>query len=74
MKYFFKNLGENIKYYRETKGKTINEIANITGIRKEYLLKIEKGKAYGMTSTHLFLIAEALAVKPHVLVDFVYEE
>lgn len=65
----FKILGENIKSVRLAKNITIKILSERTGIRAEYIRKIENGKAYGITLTkHVFYIAKALNVKPSELV------
>ena len=60
----FIQLGQNIKTMREEKKITIQEISEKTGIRVEYLKKIENGTAYGiLIDKHLSRIANALRVK-----------
>ena len=60
----FIQLGQNIKTMREEKKITIQEISEKTGIRVEYLKKIENGTAYGiLIDKHLSKIANALRVK-----------
>ena len=50
-------LGQNIKNKRENRQITIKQLSKITGIRKEYLKKIELGTAYGvMMEKHLLKI------------------
>lgn len=64
-------LGEIIKKFREEKGMTINELAEKTGIRKEYIRKIEQGKAYGvLIEKHLLRIAKSLNIKLSELLKF----
>jgi len=66
-----RKLGKNVKKFREEKGMTINELAEKTGLRKEYLKKIEEGKAYGvLLEKHLLKIAKGLNVKLSVLLNF----
>lgn len=67
----FKQLGLHIKKLREERGISIKEISDKTGIRKEYLEKIEQGNAYGvMLNTHLVKIAKELKVKLSELFDY----
>lgn len=61
-----KNIGENIQNCREAKGLTLKEVSEKTGIRKQYLKRIEKGEAPRITTT-IYLIAVALKVYPHEL-------
>ena len=50
---------------------SIGELHEKTGIRKEYLKKIEEGTAYEvMIERHLYKIAKALKIKLYVLLDF----
>ncbi|MCM1003119.1 MAG: helix-turn-helix transcriptional regulator [Candidatus Gastranaerophilales bacterium] len=64
----FKILGQNIKYIRELKEISLEQVSQKTGIRLQYLKRIENGEAYGVTTTQIFVIAEALNVYPHELV------
>lgn len=59
---FFVNLGKRISSLRRMKGLSVEEVAYKTGIRKSYLQQIEKGKAFGITTSHLFKIASVLNV------------
>lgn len=63
-----KILGQNIKDNREKRGMTLEEVSQKTDIRLSYLKKIENGKAVGVSTMHVFMIAEALDVMPHILV------
>ena len=66
-----KKLGSHIKNLREIKKLTVQNISKITGIRAEYIKKIESGKAYGvLIDKHLLKIAKALNVKMSELFDF----
>ena len=57
-------LGLHIKNLREERNLTIKDIALKTGIRAQYLKKIENGTAYGVRiEKHLYKIAEALSIK-----------
>ena len=64
-----KILGENIQRIRLQKNLSLNEISIKTKISKEYLKKIENGLAKRVNMHHLFIIAEALSIKPHKLVE-----
>lgn len=73
IKPILKCLGIHIKNLREEKNITIKELSKKTGIRKEYLVKIERGTAYGvMLNRHLVKIANALNIKLYDLfvIDF----
>ncbi len=63
-----KLFGENVQRIRLEKGISIKELSEKTGIREKYLKRIEKGEALGLTTLHVFILAEALLVKPHLLV------
>lgn len=67
----FKKLGLNIKKIRESKGMTISELSEKSGLRKEYLLKIEQGNAYGIQiEKHLVKIAKGLNINFSELFDY----
>ena len=67
----FIKLGKHIKNLREERNLTIKDVSIKTGIRAEYLSKIEQGKAYGVRmETHLLRIAKTLKVKMSELLDF----
>lgn len=68
-KAFLEKLGKRIKYYRELKGITINQMSERTGIRKEYLRKIEDGKAPGAMTSQIVRIALVLDVRMQQLVE-----
>ncbi len=68
-KLFFEFIGARIKYYREKCGLTIDELALKSGLRKQYVEKIESGKAYGLSTTKFFKIAEALQTTASILVN-----
>ena len=44
-----KRFGANITAFRQERGFTIKEFSKVTGIKEEYLKKIEIGKAPGLT-------------------------
>lgn len=56
-KYKFKQLGTNIKKLREKYNLSLEELSIKTGIRKQYLQKIEDGIAYGFKISHLEKLA-----------------
>ncbi|MBR6163227.1 helix-turn-helix domain-containing protein [bacterium] len=67
----FKKLGIHIKEIRESKKVTISELSKKTCIRKEYLLKIEQGNAYGVQiEKHLVKIAKGLNITLSQLFDY----
>ena len=63
-----KILGNNVQKIRISKNISIKEMSEKTGIREKYLKKIEKGEAIGITTSKIFLIADALSVKVSLLV------
>ena len=63
-----KILGKNIQKIRISKNISIKEMSEKTGIREKYLKKIEKGEAIGITTSKIFLIADALSVKVSLLI------
>jgi len=67
----FKKLGLQIKKLREERTITLKDLSAKTNIRKEYLQKIENGKAYGvLIDKHLLKIAIALKVHFAQLFDY----
>ena len=62
-------LGKRIKEQREKRQITIKELSEKTGIRAEYLKKIENGKATGIRFSHIFIIAHALKTKAYKLCE-----
>ena len=67
----FKKPGANIRKIREAKQITIKELSKKTGIRVEYIRKIEQGKAYGvLIEKHILKIANALSIKMSELFSF----
>ena len=68
---FCQKLGSKIKSIREQQKISIKEMAVMTDIRIEYLIKIEQGTAYGvLLDKHLSKIAKALHLKLYELFDF----
>ncbi len=64
-------LGKHIRKLREERNLTLKEVSLKTGIRVQYLQKIENGLAYGvLIQKHLLKIAEAFQVKPFKLFDY----
>lgn len=60
-------LGKNIQKIRTDKEISIEELSKNTKIREQYLRKIEKGTALGVSTKHLFKLALALKVNPSEL-------
>lgn len=60
--------GQNIKEFRKKRNMTIDELSEKTNINKRYLQKIEKGMAYGLKTSHIFIFANAFNIKPHKVV------
>ena len=59
----FKQLGLNISTIRKNQNISIKELAEKSGIKKEYIEKIEKGEAHGVRLyKHLAQIAKVLNV------------
>lgn len=63
-KKIFQNLGKNIQIKRTEKNITLKELSKKTGIHEQYLKKIEKGEAIGITTKHLSEIINILNTKP----------
>ena len=67
-KEIFIKFGQNIRALREERVITIQELSKLTGIRVQYLKKIEAGKAYGMSSSNILIFAKAFKIKPYEVV------
>ena len=65
----FKNFGEKVRKQRVRENITLEELAEKTKIRKQYLQKIENGKAMGIRFSHIFIIAHALNTKEYKLCE-----
>ena len=67
----FMLLGQNIRKLREERNLTIKETSQKTGIRPQYLQKIEAGLAYGvMVEKHHVPLVKVFKIKFHELFDF----
>ena len=65
---FFKKFGENIREFREERNMTLEDLSTITGIKAQYLKRIELGTAKRINASHIFIFAEAFKIKPHEIV------
>ena len=64
-------LGKHVKNMREERKLTLKDVSVKTGIRVQYLDKIEKGIAYGvLIDKHLLKIAIVLKVKMSELLNY----
>lgn len=59
----------NLRYYRELRGFTQEEIASFVGLSRNSISSIERGE-YLPTLKNAFLIARSLYVPVHLLFDF----
>ena len=67
----FTKLGLHIRQLREKREISIKELSEKTGIRQEYLKRIENGTAYGiLIKRHLVKIAEVFEIKLFELFDY----
>ena len=57
---YFELIGQNVTKIREYKKISIEELSKLSGIRVEYLSKIENAQAKGMLQSHLEFISKAL--------------
>ena len=64
-----KQLGENIKKYREEKGLKQIDLAVALGFSGEYICRVERGQKY-MSLRKLFKLADILEVKFSDLTNF----
>lgn len=64
-----KLLGQNIKKYRELKGFTQNDLAELVDLSREYIADIERGLK-NISLRKLYKIADILCVKCSDLINF----
>lgn len=64
-----KNLGLNIKKYREAKKISQEVLAEKLNLSKEYICRVEKGQKY-MSLRKLFELADVLEIGFNQLADF----
>ena len=64
-----KILGKNVQKQREKINMTIKELSEKTKIKIQYLEKIEKGNAKKLSYYKIYLIAQKLNTKLHVLCE-----
>jgi XRE family transcriptional regulator, regulator of sulfur utilization len=62
-----KILAENVRNFRKLRGLTQKELAQVSGIHKQFWAGIERGER-NITLSSLQRIAVALNVEPHVLI------
>ena len=71
LKQDFTLLGKHVKKLREERRLTLKDVSVKTGIRVQYLDKIEKGIAYGvLIDKHLLKIAIVLQVEMPELLNY----
>lgn len=59
--------GNNVRAQRIKEDMSIEELAEKTKISKRYLEKIETGRAKRISSIYVFILADALFIKPYEL-------
>ena len=64
-----KRLGENVRFRRQGKGWTLNDLAEKSGISKAYISDLENGAAGKPNIQYVFAIANALGVTLDELLD-----
>jgi len=64
-----KLLGKNIKKYREYRGMTQNQLAEMVDLSREYIADIERGLK-NISLRKLYNIADILNIKCSDLIDF----
>lgn len=64
-----KLLGKNIKKYRELKGLSQNQLAELVDLSREYVADVERGHKR-ISLKKLFSVVDALEIKCSDLVDF----
>ena len=56
--------GKNVQKIRLKRNLSLEEVSHKTGIKINYLKKIEKGEAKRVSTKHLFLFVEIFEAKP----------
>ena len=64
-----KIFGRNVKKNREKVNMTIKELSEKTGISERYLNRIEHGDCAGISTSHIFKLAERLGTTPYKLCE-----
>lgn len=67
-------IGDRIRYYRESKGMTMDELGKAVGVNASTINKYEKGIVTNIPIERLKLIANALDVEARDLVDWFDED
>ena len=64
-----KIFGQNVTKCMEERDIDFEELSKKTGIRKLYLKKITEGNCPGIMTSQIFILAKALKIRPHELVE-----
>ena len=64
MQDIFIQFGKNVQRIRLKRNLTLEEVSLKTGIKVNYLKRIEKGEAKRVSTKHLLLFIEAFQVRP----------
>jgi len=64
MQDIFIQFGKNVQRIRLKRNLTLEEVSLKTGIKVNYLKRIEKGEAKGVSTKHLLLFMEAFQARP----------
>ena len=70
MESFYKKFGQKVKFYRNVKDYTQEELASIIGVATSTISAWENGKAL-ITKTHLIELCKVLSIAPEDLFSFV---
>ncbi|NQD66211.1 helix-turn-helix domain-containing protein [Bacillus haikouensis] len=63
-------VGEVLKYYRDERGMTINELSHLAGISKSYISSIERGLQKNPSIQVLQKLADTLNISLSQLLEF----
>ncbi|HAX73040.1 MAG TPA: XRE family transcriptional regulator [Firmicutes bacterium] len=55
--------GEQVRYYRETRGYTQDELSQISGLHRAYIGQVERGEK-NLCLKNVFILSECLNVDP----------
>jgi transcriptional regulator with XRE-family HTH domain len=61
-------VGKNVRRYRNKRGLSQEALADLAGLHRTYILKVEQGKT-NISINNLFRLASALKLDPKLLLD-----
>ncbi len=65
----FKTFGKNVEKYRLKANITHRELSEKTGIREQYIKRIEKGDCIGLSTSQVYSLAKGLNIPAYELCE-----